>query len=81
MQQNAPFCVLLNIPPPSPLTAFSLSRVDMYAVAFFKILYAHVRENRHANNLCMCRFMLLPRVRMMQTCTNAYVERGHKLGN
>ena len=30
---------------------------------------------------CMYRFMLLPRVRMMQTCTNAYVERGHKLGN
>ena len=31
--------------------------------------------------LCMYRFMLLPRVRMVQTCTNAYIERGYKSGN
>jgi hypothetical protein len=30
---------------------------------------------------CMYRFMLLPRVRMVQTCTNAYIERGYKSGN
>jgi hypothetical protein len=29
----------------------------------------------------MYRFMLLPRVRMVQTCTNAYIERGYKSGN
>ena len=30
---------------------------------------------------CMNRCMLLPRVRMVQTCTNAYIEIGHKSGN
>ena len=30
---------------------------------------------------CMSRCMLLPRVRMVQTCTNAYIEIGHKSGN
>jgi hypothetical protein len=32
---------------------------------------------------CIYRFMLLPRVRIMivPTCTNAYIERGHKSGN
>jgi hypothetical protein len=31
--------------------------------------------------VCIYRFMLLPRVRLVQTCTNAYIERGHKSGN
>ena len=36
MQPNAPFCVLLKkkTPPPPP-TAFSLSRVGMYAISIY----------------------------------------------
>ena len=49
-----------------------------------QILYVHVMVHRHAQNHVVASrktlhvqiYVFLPRVRMVQTCTNAYIERG-----
>ena len=57
MQQNAPFCVLLKkIAAPSPPTAFSLSRVGMYAARVLNINFKSERTGTPKIHITVIRY-------------------------